>query len=395
MKTHVLLMSLLCMTKGIMYAAEVAAPQPGFFQQHTNAVRQEIAQMIPNDDDLDKLALAYPNDPILQQEQHNRLDLLQYWTRPHIESRSMPSAGGFSPAFSPDGNYLAYIRMNGKLVLLFVPTGYAIPIPKELKRASSFAFSPDTNILAVVADGVKLWDLRTNQVTQLDPSYGEGENPAATVAFSPDGTLAVGHEKWIIRLWNVENHIELPPLKVPKFYSLGNVSITNIVFSHNGKQLAAVFKTHGFNASRGTIIWDVENSIALKNLKDFGNGTLRLKWASKAGIIAMQSDYKSFELWSAKEDVMSITFEMLWLKHHDEVIEDIALSPNGTIVATEHLDGKIRLWNAQNGDLLTTLGVGEKRNVTLLSKNIMTFSPNGKTLAVFCNDEVKLYYAEK
>ena len=95
MKLYVLLMSLLCMTTGILYAAQAAgpAPQPGFFQPQSDAIRQYIAEMIPNDDDLDKLVLAYPNDPILLQEQHNRLNLLKYWTRPILNRvASLPIA---------------------------------------------------------------------------------------------------------------------------------------------------------------------------------------------------------------------------------------------------------------------------------------------------------------
>ena len=155
MKIHILLLGLLGTTAGIMYAAQVAVPAPqlGFFQQYTDAVRQEIAQMIPNDDDLDKLLRAYPDDPILLQEQNNRLDLLKYWTRPNIRSRSKFLYPGYSPAFSPDGNYLAYLSIVGnetRLALLSVTSGHVMPITSELKNVTNFAFSPDPNIMAVI-----------------------------------------------------------------------------------------------------------------------------------------------------------------------------------------------------------------------------------------------------
>ena len=388
MKIHVVLMSLLCMTTGILYAAQVAGPasQPGFFQQQSDAIRQYIAEMIPNDDDLDKLVLAYPNDPILLQEQHNRLDLLKYWTRQNIKLRTMPHGNpGYSPAFSPDGNYLAFISTVGDktlLTLLFVPTGYAIPIPKELEGARDFAFSPDTNIIAVVVkDCVKLWDLRTNQVNQLDPLCSKEKNKATLVAFSPDGILAVGHQKEIISLWDIENHSELPPIELqslkPPFglpHYFQEISISNVAFSHDGKQLAAVLNSN--LASYGAIIWDVQKRKEIELPTGFTTGTLRLKCASRAGVIAL-SRVDKFESWSIEKDVTPIELRLLWDKDRPEytVINDIALSPDGKVLATGHRNGKIMLWNAQNGDFLTILKVGQ-------SHFTMTFSPNGKNLAV-------------
>ena len=387
MKIHVLLMSLLSTTAGIMYAAEVApGPQPDFYQQQPDAVRQEIAQMIPNDDDLDKLALAYPNDPILLQEQHNRFDLLQYWTRPNIKSRSKNTIPGFSPAFSPDGNYLAYTSIiGGNLILLFVPTGYAIPIPKELERdwVRDFAFSPDTNMLAVIVNGnVKLWDLRTNRINPLDPLCGKGENTATSVAFSPEGTLAVGYEPAVIRLWNVENHIILqPPFHVEK--TTENLRAEKLAFSHDGNLLAATFATPSNQPyePRGTIIWNVANRTVIKHLPV----VWKIKFAAKAGIFATHDGYDVLALWSFKNGADPIE---LW--EHKLYLGDMALTPDGKVLATAHDDGKIRLWNTQNGSLLTTLNVGTR-------EFHMAFSPNGKTLAIvdFETGEVRLFYKEK
>ena len=387
MKIHILLLSLLGTTAGIMYAAQVAGPatQPGFFQQHTDAVRQEIAEMIPNDDDLDKLVLAYPNDPILQQEQHNRLDLLTYWTRPHIKTRSMHSAGGFSLAFSPDGNYLAYIRynMSHDLILLFVPTGFSIPVPSKLKGVSDFAFSPDTNMLAVVTNGcVKLWDLRTNRVNLLDPLCSKEKIKATSVAFSPDGTLAVGHERGVIRLLDVENHIELQPIE----RTTENLDVEKLEFSHDSSLLAATFETpyrQLIYEHRGTIIWNIENRNIVANLPLVRN----IKFAAKVKILATNDGYDVLELWSFKKGGTPVK---LWGNKGNKLfLGNMVLSPDGKVLASLHQDGKIRLWNAQNGGLLTTQNVGTR-------EYNMTFSPNGKTFAIIDVEEgARRFYAEK
>ena len=110
-------------------------------------------------------------------------------------------------------------------------------------------------------------------------------------------------------------------------------------------------------------------------------------------IIAIKYDNASFEVWSFKK---AETPKMLWNTHQPGIINDIALSPDGSIVATAHHDQKISLWNAKNGDLLTTIDTGEE-NFRL------AFSPNGKTLAIVSSDtggttmfhDAKLFYAEK
>ena len=290
-----------------------------------------------------------------------------------------------------------------RLTLLFVPTGYAIPMPKELDGATNFAFSPDTNIVAAVVHGcVKLWDLRTNQVDQLDPSCRKGVYRDLAIAFSPNGILAVGYDSGIIRLWNLENHTELPPLELPlPFQGIRRLSVSKVAFSPAGKYLAVVLeKAYG---GKGAIVWDVEKRNIIKYFGVLAD-TWNLNFASRASILAMQTGYKTIQVWSVKEDLPPVPLNMSWALWsllwpsfvlHDAVINDIAISPDGTIVATGHRDGKIKLWNTQNSDLLTTIDAGEERFD-------MTFSPNGKTLAIVSHQtdgiifhDIKLFYAEK
>ena len=382
---HVLIMNLLCMNAGVMHAAQAACPQPrpDIFEQQSAVVRQTIAEMA-SDDILDNLAQAYTNDPILQHVKKERL--LKYWAHPHIKPHPIvyfEIEKGHSPAFSPDSNYLAYVSTAGPVTdlrLLFVPTGFSIPIPHELAGADNFAFSPDTNILAVLVNGcAKLWDFRTNQVNSLEPLCGQEQSKALSLAFSPNGVLATGHTN-AIRFWDVERHIELPPLKSDEIENVSKIS-----FSQDGKLLATA-SSAGSHKTKINIIWDVENRKRIEAY--FGD----LIFASKADIMAISSRSDTLDIRSFNKDVTPITFSLLWSKYilglYNAAINDIALSPDGIIVAAGLRNGAILLFDAQNGNLLRTFFSGQFHSC-------LSFAPNGKALAIVGEVEVQLLYAEK
>ena len=71
---------------------------------------------------------------------------------------------------------------------------------------------------------------------------------------------------------------------------------------------------------------------------------------------------------------------------HLSSVDAIAYSPDGKILATGSQDGQVKLWQASNGQFLTTL-TGHTQRVTDLS-----YSPDGKTLASSSQDKtVKLW----
>ena len=58
-------------------------------------------------------------------------------------------------------------------------------------------------------------------------------------------------------------------------------------------------------------------------------------------------------------------------------VQTLALSPDGKVLASGHVDGKLRLWQADNGKLLRILQGHSQRIAT----RGLAFSPNGKQLA--------------
>ena len=62
------------------------------------------------------------------------------------------------------------------------------------------------------------------------------------------------------------------------------------------------------------------------------------------------------------------------LRGHESMILRIALSPDGSIIASSSKDGKVLLWDAASGRLLHTFNHN-------LSVNCLSWSPNGNVLA--------------
>jgi RNA polymerase sigma factor (sigma-70 family) len=96
--------------------------------------------------------------------------------------------------FSPDGMTLAAGLLDGTIRRWDVATGKELDSLRENApdTVRAVAFSPDGKILAAVQDGpgsvVKLWDLPTRQVRARITAP---IRPVYSIAFSPDGTLAM------------------------------------------------------------------------------------------------------------------------------------------------------------------------------------------------------------
>jgi sugar lactone lactonase YvrE len=84
-------------------------------------------------------------------------------------------------------------------------------------------------------------------------------------------------------------------------------------------------------------------------------------------------------------NVFSARSPLLTLKGHTDGVTDVVFSPDGALLASGSMDGTVRIWRADDGELLHTL----KQTGDVFSVN---FSPDGETLASGAgNNAVKLW----
>ncbi len=213
----------------------------------------------------------------------------------------------------------------GIVLLWNVSTGALAGVIPEPIATSSLAFTPDGRFLVTAMNngGVDLWDVGRRTKTAVVQAGYAFIATGTGAAVSPDGrTIAYGAETgtatFAVKLWSMASRQVTATAN-----ENGGQGIRSLAFSPDGSQLAAA----GLD------------------------GTVRL-WYTQAG------------------NGTPILLENF--SGHRYPVEHIAFSPDGATLASASDDGTIALWNTRG----PVIGGTSNASIGL------TFSPDGKTLAV-------------
>ena len=282
--------------------------------------------------------------------------------------------GAWDLVFSPDGRTLASGSNHG-IELWELETGTQVASAswaEGIWEIESVAFSPDGSTLAAGSGkdySVTLWDVAT--FTRTATLEGHGDRVTA-VAFSPDGrTVASASWDHTVRLWDVATESN-----VATFDGHPNW-VYSLSFSPDGRTVAS---GSSVDPRDGQVhLWDVATGqeVTLEGHR----GRVVAVAFSKDGTVAAGSRDGTVRLW----DVATRSATTL-SRQHFSAARGVALSPDGTTLATALPGYAVQLWDAATGANIAELEGHTSR------LNAVAYSPDGTTLASGASDRTVMLW---
>jgi WD40 repeat protein/tetratricopeptide (TPR) repeat protein len=270
-------------------------------------------------------------------------------------------------------------------------------------------FSPDGQWIAVAdGPGVRLWDASTGKLVRELSAGARGR--VYSVAFSPTDhrLLAVGYggqaDDSRVELWDIDTGKEvarlvgatdLPDVRTKVEHA---AAVGALAFSPDGKYLVAGFGTPNILSPASSPsplkVWDVATRRLIRRLNghmgycvslDFSRDGTRLASGSRDGTALIWTT----GTWKLAQTLRNPDPGITMPQIERGMVDDVAFSPDGKILAMASREGSVLLWDVAGGKLLATL----KGHSSAVSA--VVFSPDGRTLATGGGDQtVRLWNVE-
>lgn len=281
--------------------------------------------------------------------------------------------------FSPDGRAYAVARPDGSVQLRETATGVVRRTIRERTAPwSKVAFAPDGRTLAITGpDGtVRLRDTASG-TARAAVAPGHHGRQDLRVALSMDGrTLVTSDSDSVIRVHRVS--ADRPRTTLSDQHS---AYITDVAFSPDGRRVGTV---HQGPPGRGSVgLWDARTGDreATSTLDaDPALRRMRLSFlVTRLAAVGFSPTGRALAVRAAKKrGVVEVRDVATGRLRHSRALGavEVALSADGTRLATADGKGSVWMWHLSTG-ALHTVHAGGGRSVRSLA-----FAPDGRTLAV-------------
>ena len=299
---------------------------------------------------------------------HKRGIQIQYSERARpIKSKVLINERVLLFSFRQDGQSLVTFRANGSVHLLDLNTGKDKLVFKELvdfetQRNLSFDLDPE-NLLLAIGDGfanITVIDVVTGKTKH---SFEGHESSIISLSFSPDGrTLASVGSVDNIRLWDLET---AKPKKIIE-HSVFNRDIT---FSPDGSLFAS-------SDVENIRLWDVNTGEQRQLLKGHTASILNISFSSDLRTVASASMDGSVRIWDVNTGRQLHAFD-----NHFGTYTCFAMSTDGKTVVAPTSARIVTTWDISSGKLVKTF-----ESDRYLGTAEIAFNPTNDIIAMTNND---------
>lgn len=263
--------------------------------------------------------------------------LKQYQTRPQQQLLKEHEQDVVALDISPDGQLFASGGYDGRVVLWNTAQVHPIKLLKTSSNSKVFALAFDrtSNYLAAGDGGGKvyLWQ-KTKDFSRPQELSHDGK-AVYSLSFSPDGQqLATADSGGIIKLWTPDGKLEAELNHGP--------SVLSLVFTRDGKQLISA----GFNGSLK--VWDLATGTAtsLDGPKDRIN---QVAISPNGHLLAAASQDKTVTIWQRQSRQESFAL-LTTLTAHTAPVFRVKFSPDNRFLVTAGAGGQLNLWSIEDND---------------------------------------------
>jgi len=240
-------------------------------------------------------------------------------------------------AWSPDSSRLAYITWNGyepdQLKIWDIEAKNAFPVEIETDTASDIIWSPDGDQIATIGRDVQIWDAASERLVEEFDShsimlvYGSIWNSSGL--------------RWVSRSDNHIKNVWQAGADEPLF-TLGNEYPDNAMLSPSGTLV-----TVGYDI---TWLWSVNEKQLLDSLEIYG---FPLAWSPDETCIVtvtnetqLNDSSRFINVWDVATGQSLAVIEV----HTTEDINNLAWSPDGTMLASTSDDDTLRIWGVPTAE---------------------------------------------